>query len=114
MSAYIQPRLIASGDPIFQLPVDQTPPLPNELHIVDTLFKKHRKTMDVIFEEAKDSIFVALLVIIVCLPNVDMIINKMIPATQNVLYLSLLAKGVAAGIIYWIVKHFYLSQKSKM
>jgi len=111
---YIQPRLIASGDPIFQLPVDQTPPLPNELHIVDTLFKKHRKTMDVIFEEAKYSIFVALLVMIACLPNVDLIINKMLPATQNVLYFSLLAKGVVAGIIYWIVKHFYLSQKPNM
>jgi len=108
---YIQPRLIASGDPISQLPVDQTPPLPNEVHIIDTLFKKHRGGMDMIFEEAKDAIFVALLVIIACFPNIDVIIHRIIPSTVNFPYFLLLVKGAIAALIYWIIKHFYLSRK---
>jgi hypothetical protein len=31
------------GDPILQLPVDKNIPMPNEVHIVDTLFKKKEK-----------------------------------------------------------------------
>ena len=65
-----------AGDPIAQLPVDKTPPNMNEIHIIDTLFKKHRRTIDVIFEEAKDALIVGLLIITFCLPQVDTIIKK--------------------------------------
>ena len=103
---------MSAGDPIAQLPVDKTPPSQNEIHIIDTLFKKHRKTMDVIFEEAKGAIIVGLLVIMFCLPNIDSIIQKFLPITQKSLYFLLFVKGLIASIIYWLVKHFYLSRKS--
>lgn len=101
-----------SGDPIAQLPVDKTHPSQNEIHIIDTLFKKHRGTMDIIFEEAKGAIIVGLLVIMFCLPNIDSIIQKFLPITQKSLYFLLLVKGIIASVIYWLVKHFYLSRKS--
>jgi hypothetical protein len=101
-----------AGDPISQLPVDKNPPNINEIHIIDTLFKKHRKTMDVILEEAKDAIIVGLLIIGFCLPQVDNIINKILPISQKSLYFLLAIKGILASIIYWFIKHFYLSRKS--
>ena len=101
-----------TGDPITQLPVDKTPPSQNEIHIIDTLFKKHRGTMDVIFEEAKDSIIVCILVIMFCLPYIDNFVYKMLPMTQKSIYFLVLVKGLLASFIYWILKHFYLSRKS--
>jgi hypothetical protein len=107
---YSQPT--TGGDLISQLPVDRNPPLPSEVHIIDTLFQKHRGTMDIIFEEAKDSVLVAALVIIACLPQIDSMINKFLPISINSPYFLLLAKGLSAAIIYWLLKHFYLSRKS--
>ena len=101
-----------AGDPIAQLPVDKTPPNMNEIHIIDTLFKKHRRTIDVIFEEAKDALIVGLLIITFCLPQVDTIISKILPMTQKSMYFLLLSKGLLAAILYWFIKHFYLSRKS--
>jgi hypothetical protein len=103
---------IPAGDPLSQLPVDKTPPSQNEIHIIDTLFKKHRGTMDIIFEEAKGAIIVGLLVVLFCLPNIDTIIQKFLPITQKSLYFLLVVKGLIASVIYWLVKHFYLSRKS--
>jgi len=101
-----------AGDPIAQLPIDKTPPSQNEIHIIDSLFKKHRRTMDVIFEEAKGAIIVGLLVVLFCLPNIDTIIQKFLPITQKSLYFLLFFKGLIAAVLYWLIKHFYLSRKS--
>jgi len=101
-----------AGDPIAQLPVDKTPPSQNEIHIIDTLFKKHRGTMDIIFEEAKGAIIVGLLVIMFCLPHIDIIIHKFLPITQKSSYFLVFVKGLIASLIYWLVKHFYLSRKT--
>lgn len=101
-----------TGDPIAKLPVDKTPPSQNEIHIIDSLFKKHRSTMDVIFEEAKSSIIVGLLVIMFCLPHIDTIVQKILPITQKSVYFLLFVKGLLASFIYWLLKHFYLSRKT--
>lgn len=107
---YSQP--LVGGDQINQLPVDKNPPLPNEIHIIDTLFKKHRGAMDIIFEEGKDSVLVAALVVLACMPQIDLFIHKMIPVSQQSPYFLLLAKGLVAAFLYWIIKHFYLSRKN--
>lgn len=105
-------NISSGGDPITQLPVDQNPPSPMELQIVDTLFKKHRKTMDIIFDEAKDAIIVTILIIIFCLPQVDNMIKKFLPIANRSLYILVLFKGLVAAILFWLIKHFYLSRKS--
>jgi hypothetical protein len=112
---YSQPAPAPSipvGDPISQLPVDQTPPNPTEIQIIDTLFKKHRRTMDIVFDEAKDSLLVALLVILVCLPQVDVTIRKFLPITDRSPYILVLVKGLVAAVLFWLTKYFYLSRKS--
>jgi hypothetical protein len=107
---YSQPLL--GGDAIIQLPVDKNPPLPNEVHIIDTLFKRHRGAMDIIFEEVKDSVLVAALVVLACMPQNDLFIHKMIPISQQSPYFLLLAKGLIAAFLFWLIKHFYLSRKN--
>ena len=108
---YSQP--LATGDQIAHLPVDKNPPLPNEVHIIDPLFKKHRGAMDLIFEEAKDSVIVAALVTLACLPQIDAMIFKLVPISQTSPYFLLLAKGLIAGFMYWLLKHFYLSRSTR-
>jgi len=100
------------GDPISQLPVDQNPPKPDEIQLINTLFKKNRKTMDIIFDELKDALLVALLVIISCLPQLDKLLHRFIPITEKSPYILLLIKGLITGILFWLIKHFYLSKKS--
>ncbi len=102
---------VPDGDPITQLPIDQQQPSPYEVQIIDTLFKKHKGTMDIMFEEAKDSIIVVLIMILFCLPQIDIMIQKFLPITHKSPYILMLIKGLTAGVIFWLLKHFYLSRK---
>jgi len=115
MSSTQNPHIIGNeapdGDLITQLPIDQHQPTPHEVQIIDTLFKKHKGTMDVMFEEAKDSIIVALVIILFCLPQVDATIQKLLPITHKSPYILMLIKALAAGVLFWLLKHFYLSRK---
>ena len=100
------------GDPIAQLPVDQSQPTNNELQIVNSLFTKHKGTMDTIVAEAKDSLIIGLLFIVFSLPVVDNLVKKLIPMTQKSSYILVAVKAVAVMAIFWLVSHFYLSRKS--
>lgn len=98
------------GDPIAQLPVDQSQPSNSEIQIINTLFKKNRKTADIIVDEAKDAILVGVLVAIFCIPQVDEQLKKYVPITRNSLPILILIKGMAATFLFWIITHFYLSR----
>ena len=101
-----------TGDPIAKLPVDQSQPTSNELQIVNTLFTKHRSTMDSIVAEAKDSLIIGLLFVIFSLPMVDGLIKRVLPMTEKSPYILLAIKAIAVMALYWLIKHFYLSRKS--
>jgi hypothetical protein len=110
---YNQPISSSSiGDPITQLPVDHNSPSNTEVQIVDTLFRKHRSAMDVIAEESKDAVLVAILVIAFSLSQIDNLINSVLPMTKTSPYILVLVKGIIAAIFYWLIKHFYLSRSS--
>ena len=68
--------------------------------------------MDIVLDEAKDALLIALLVIISCLPQLDKLLQKFIPLTEKSPYILFLIKGLIAGGLYWLIKHFYLSKKS--
>lgn len=109
---YVQPATTpATGDPITQLPVDQHPPNNNEVQIIDTLFKQHRSSMDVIAEEAKDSLIVAILIIVLSFPQIDSLLARVLPITETSPYIKVLIKGLIGAVLYWLIKHFYLSRK---
>ena len=101
-----------SGDPISQLPVDQSQPSTNELQIVNSLFTKHKSTMDTLMEEAKDSIFIGALFIAFSLPLVDGLFKKILPVTEKSPYILVAIKALTVMALYWLIKHFYLSRKN--
>ena len=103
---------VANGDLISQLPVDEAPPSPQEVHLVNTLFKEHKTTLDLIAEESKDSVIIACIIILLTLPQVNELINRFVPMTVNSVYIMALVKGIAGGILFWIIKYFYLSRKN--
>lgn len=98
------------GDPITQLPVDQEPLNSSEVEIVNTLFKENRSTLDKIVGDSKDALFVGVLVILFSLPQVDLLINKLVPSTAKSPYITVLVKGLIAVAMFWIIKYFYLSR----
>ena len=101
------------GDLITQLPVDQSQPTNQELQIVNSLFTKHKSTMNFVIKEVKDSLLIGALFIVFSLPITDTMIRKVVPMSEKSLYVMLAIKAVAVMALYWLIKHFYLSRKNK-
>ena len=101
---------MSTGDTLAQLPVDETPPTNNEVQVVETLFKKHPKEMNSLFNELKDPALVAILVIAISLKQVEDLIKRFIPPADKSPYLLVLIKGLIVAVLYWLIKHFYLSR----
>jgi|TARA_B100001059_G_scaffold5659_1_gene4755 hypothetical protein len=99
------------GDLIDTLPVDQSQPTANELQIVDTLFTKHKNTLDSLVAESKDSLIIGLLFIVFSLPAVDDLLKRVLPITDKSSYILLAIKAIAVMALYWLIKHYYLSRK---
>ena len=97
---------------ISDLPVDKNEPTPSEIQIIDTIFKKHKKTMNSIFLEAKESLIVGILFVIFSIPVVDSVIKRFIPSANNSSYILLLIKILLVMLLFWVLKHFYLSRKN--
>ena len=101
-----------NSDLISDLPVDKNEPTPSEIQIIDTIFKKHKKTMNSIFLEAKESLIVGILFVIFSIPVVDSVIKRFIPSANNSSYILLLIKILLVMLLFWVLKHFYLSRKN--
>lgn len=97
------------GDLIINLPVDNNTPSSSEIQLMNTLFEKHRGTINIVAEESKESLIIAIIVILFSLPQINEIITKLSPIDSE--YINLLIKGVSAGVLFWLIKHFYLSKK---
>jgi len=98
------------GDPISNLPVDKNQPSGQELQIVNTLFSQHKGSMDSLAEEGKDLLIIAFLIILFSLPQADSLFNKFVPVTQKSPYILFSLRAISVVIIYWLIKHFYLSR----
>ena len=106
---YAQP--ITNADIISQLPADQSQPSHVELRTVEALFKDHGNTMNSIAVESKDSLIVGILFIIFSLPTIDSFVIRMFPSAETSPYILLGIKTLALMLVYWVIKHFYLSKK---
>ena len=101
---------IKDGDYISKLPTDESSVTNTEIQLINRLFKD--KTLsNVIFQELKDGLIFVVLFILISLPEVEKIINNLIPITKNSFYFMLLAKAIILIIFFWLIKHFYLSKK---
>jgi hypothetical protein len=101
------------GDIITSLPYNSTniQPTLNELKILDTLFKEHRRDLSLIFNEFKHLFIIALIFVILNTPYTDYLIKKLFPITNNSIYLYLLIKTLLFLILYWTYKNFLLYRK---
>jgi len=105
-------HLPVEGDPIAQLPADQSQPTTNELQIVNTLFAKHKPEMNAVFEEAKDALLVGALFLVFSMPQADALLIRLVPAAGKSPYILLGLKALIVTASYWLLQHFYLSRAS--
>jgi hypothetical protein len=100
------------SDDIESLPLDNVyVPSQNEKQIVESLFGiQDKSVINKIMNEFKDLVIVAILFIVFSLKNVDDLIYKFVPASQNSVYILLLIKTLGFVVLFWIVKNFYLSR----
>ena len=97
-------------DFISELPTDKNKPSDNEYRIINTLFKE-KNTINIIFKDMQDSFIVGILFVIFSLPMLDSLIIKFIPVAEKSIYVLLCIKVLSIMLLFWVIKHFYLSRK---
>ena len=102
---------IQYGDMIEKLPSDDSQPSHNELQIVNTLFKKHTSDMKSIATEFSEPAIIAGLVVFLWLPPVDNAIKNFFPSITHSPLLLVATKAFFIGVLFWLIKHFYLSRR---
>jgi hypothetical protein len=100
------------GDDINKLPVDKLEPTLPEIQVIDTLFEKHKSTINKILEEGKDLFILGIIFILISLPKCDEILKRFIPIANNNNFLILI-KAIIIIVVYWVVKFSYLSKNNK-
>ena len=101
------------SDDIESLPLNNLyVPNSNEKAIVESLFGGSKSSMNNnLINEIKDLVLIAILFVIFSLKNVDELVEKFIPASQNSVYILLMVKTLGMVTLFWIIKNFYLSQR---
>jgi hypothetical protein len=101
----------ANYDHLNNLPVDSNPPMQHEQKIVDTLFTSHKPVVQSLLSEGKDSFLVGILFILLSLPQANEIIFKLVPSAETSIYITIAIKAASVALLYWLIKHYYLSRK---
>lgn len=100
-----------NSDLLQKLPVDNNEPTKEEVNVIQSLFPpKQNKEMQLIFNEAKESIIVGILFLIFSVPYLDTVIQKILPLAQSP-FIMILVKVALMMVLYWVIKHFYLARK---
>lgn len=107
----IQNSLNSQMDYLDNLPTESITPSKLEQELSDKVFGKQLSLPKKFIKESKDMLILGLLFILFSLPQVDSLIKKFIPITNNLVYILIFVKAVFLMILYWILKHFYLSRK---
>ncbi len=99
------------ADSIDTLPVDQNIPSQTEVKLVDTLFKEQYTAVQKLLEGTKDVLIIGLLFVGFSLPQMDDVIQRVIPSTSSSPYILLVVKGIIFMLVYFIIKNLYLVRK---
>jgi hypothetical protein len=99
------------GDIIEQLPFDQTIPSHNEIKIVDSLFKQKKGFFDKLLHHTKNILIMGALFVLFSLPQVDNLIQQLIPITTSSHYIFIGIKAVIFMFSYFLIENLYLSRK---
>jgi hypothetical protein len=100
------------GEFIANLPVNQEKPTADELEIINALFTSESTTVKTTINEFKDSGIIAVIIIIVFLPQFDSFLRKTFPILEKSPIFLLVAKALIVSVSFWIVKYFALAKKN--
>lgn len=99
------------GDNIDNLPMDgSTVPSPNDIKMVDTLFKPKISMMQRLFSGTKEFVILFLLYIAISLPQVDTLIRQFVNTESP--YIILGIKGFILVVTYFVIANMYLVRKA--
>lgn len=93
------------GDPIQNLPVDDSPPSHNEINMINNIFKSNDKNIKNLLTEIKYMIISAALFILFSIPKVDTTIKSLIPYCENNDFFLLIIKAIIFSISLYFIQH---------
>lgn len=99
-----------NGDLIEALPTEKVNHTEQQVKIANMLFQENKTLLSTISSELKDGIIICILFAIFSSPQVNDIITKNIPNSNNALVLYGI-KCIGIIILFYILKNFHLSKK---
>jgi hypothetical protein len=99
------------SDDLSTLPTDKNNPSDVDKQLADTIFGEQLSFPQKLLKECKDMFILGLLFVVLSLPQLDQLIKKFVPMTNNSIYILILIKALVIMVLYWIINHFYLSRK---
>jgi len=103
----------SAADPVVSLPTDKTLPRRSELDTADQLFSQEPAVTSKLVEQGKEVAVILIVVFVISLPQIDTLLNRFVPICNTSPYIGILIKSLAAAIIIWLVRYFYLSRASR-
>lgn len=101
---------VPMSDNLGSLPTDKNNPSEVDKNMADTIFGANLSITQKLVKESKDMMIIGLLFVALSLPQVDELIKKFVPPTQNSVYILILIKAIMVMVLFWLIKHFYLSR----
>ena len=95
------------------LPTDKTLPRRSELDTADQIFSQEPTVTSKLVEQGKEIAIILVVVFVVSLPQIDTLLNRFIPICNTSPYIGILIKSLAAAVIIWLVRYFYLSRAAQ-
>lgn len=99
-----------NGDLIESLPTEKIVHTEQQMKVANILFQENKSTLSVIASEIKDAIIICILFIIFSSEQVDNIIKKNVPNSNNI-FVIYGVKCLIIIILFYILKNFHLSKK---
>jgi ABC-type transport system involved in multi-copper enzyme maturation permease subunit len=100
-----------NGDLISSLPIASQQHSEDQLKVANMIFKENPSALNTLGNELKDGVIISILFIIFSSPQVDDIIKKNIPNSNN-MFVQYGVKCLAIIILYYILKNFQFSRKN--
>lgn len=99
-----------NGDLIEALPTEKVNHTEQQIKIANMLFQENKTLLNTISSELKDGIIICILFAIFSSPQVNDVIIKNIPSSNNAFVLYGV-KCIGIIILFYILKNFHLSKK---
>jgi uncharacterized integral membrane protein len=96
------------ADPIESLPTDKDNVSANSLHLLNTFFTEKESHVRVMLGELREVVILAILYILISLPQVDSFLLNIFSFTNNSPIILMVVKGVVLGILYYVTTNFKL------